>query len=160
MKSGRQQIVYLNRQARALFDRALRECANDSYVFPSAPLPMSKAKCKALFTDRRSVSRAVAKICKLLEIEDLYLHDMRTAMTSWLDDAGVQESIQSAILHHSSKDVTSIHYRRSNREDRLRAAWQLWADHVEAMVSGRPRGTTSSNRPVPTIAAIAVSAES
>jgi hypothetical protein len=81
-------------------------------------------------------------------------------MTSWLDDAGVQESIQSAILHHSPKDVTSIHYRRSNREDRLRAAWQLWAKHVEAMVSGRPRGTTSSNRPVPTIAAIAVSAES
>jgi integrase len=137
MKSGRQQIVFLSRQARALFDRALRECANEEYVFPAAPLPMSKAKCKALHTDRRSVSRAVAKICKLLEIEDLHLHDMRTAMTSWLDDAGVQESIQSAILHHSPKDVTSIHYRRSNREARLRAAWQLWADHIDDVVAGR-----------------------
>lgn len=144
MKSGRQQIVYLSRQARALFDRALKECANEEYVFPSAPLPMSKAKCKALHTDRRSVSRAMARICKLLEIEDLHLHDMRTAMTSWLDDAGVQESIQGAILHHSPKDVTSIHYRRSNREARLRAAWQLWADHVEAVVSREARPIVSN----------------
>jgi integrase len=141
MKSGRQQVVYLSKQARALFDRALRECANEEYVFPSAPLPMSKEKCKAVLTDRRSVSRAMARVCKLLEIEDL--HDMRTAMTSWLDDAGVQESIQGAILHHSPKDVTGIHYRRSNREERLRTAWQLWADHVEAVVSRQVRPIVS-----------------
>jgi hypothetical protein len=33
MKSGRQQIVYLSRQARALFERVLGECANQHYVF-------------------------------------------------------------------------------------------------------------------------------
>jgi integrase len=57
MKSGRQQMVYLSRQARALFDRALRECANEEYVFPAAPLPMSKEKCTSVHIDRRSVSR-------------------------------------------------------------------------------------------------------
>ena len=36
-----------------------------------------------------------------------------------------------------------IHYRRSNREERLRAAWQLWADHVGAMVSGPVRPIVS-----------------
>jgi len=135
MKSGRQQVVYLSRQARALFDHALRECANEEYMFPAAPLPMSKEKCTSVHIDRRSVSRAMARLCASVGIEDLHLHDMRTAMTSWLDDAGVQESIQSAILHHSPKDVTSIHYRRSNREERLRTAWQLWADHVEHIIS-------------------------
>ncbi len=132
MKSGRQQIVYLSRQARALFDRALSHCANQQYVFPSARSP----SCTKPHTDRRSVTRAMARLCKAAKIEDLHLHDMRTAMTSWLDEAGVQESVQSAILHHSPKDVTSIHYRRSNRADRLRSAWQLWADHIEAVVLG------------------------
>ncbi|MDX2202327.1 MAG: site-specific integrase [Hyphomicrobiaceae bacterium] len=139
MKSGRQQVVYLSRQARALFDRALLTCANDEYVFPAAPLPMSKEKCRSAHIDRRSVSRAMSRLCNSLGIVDLCLHDMRTAMTSWLDDAGVQESIQSAMLHHSANDVTSIHYRRSNRGERLRAAWQLWADHVEVTVVGNPR---------------------
>jgi len=85
----------------------------------------------------------MARLCTSVGTEDLHLHDMRTAMTSWLDDAGVQESVQSAILHQSPKDVTSIHYRRFNREERLRAAWQLWADHVEAMVSGQARPIAS-----------------
>lgn len=137
MKSGRQQIVYLSRQARALFERALGECANEHYVFPAAPLPMLQVPCKTPHTDRRSVTRAMARLCKATKIEDLHLHDMRRAMTSWLDEAGVQETVQSAILHHSPKDVTSTHYRRSNRADRLRAAWQLWADHIETVVRGR-----------------------
>jgi hypothetical protein len=50
----------------------------------------------------------------------------------------VQVSVQSAILHHSPKDETSIHHRRSDREDRLRTPWQLWADHIDAIVSGNP----------------------
>jgi integrase len=141
MKSGRQQVVYLSRQARALFDHALRDCADGEYVFPSAPLPMLQAPCTTPHTDRRSVTRAMARLCKAAMIEDLHLHDMRTAMTSWLDDAGVQESIQSAMLHHSPKDVTSIHYRRSNREERLRTAWQLWADHVERIVTASAVGS-------------------
>jgi integrase len=147
MKSGRQQIVYLSRQARALFDRALAECANDTYVFPAAPLPMTAERCTRPFADRHSVSRAMSRLCKALGIEDLHLHDMRTAMTSWLDEAGVQESIQGALLHHSPKDVTSIHYRRSNREERLRAAWQMWADHLEAVVAVAPAEPAGTRLP-------------
>ncbi len=135
MKSGREQIVYLTRQARSLFDQALSSCADDNYVFPADPLDTAKKSTELPYINSDSVSRAMRRICDDAGIEDLHLHDMRSAMVSFLDEAGIQESIQSALLHHTPQDVTSVHYRRSKREDRLRAAWQLWADHVEAIVN-------------------------
>lgn len=135
MKSGTEQIVYLSRQARALFDKAVRTCANDEFVFPADPNDTSKEATELPYLNSNSVTRAMRRLCDDLEIADLHLHDLRTAMVSFLDDAGVQESIQSALLHHTPQDVTSVHYRRSKREDRMRAAWQLWADHVEAITS-------------------------
>ncbi len=135
MKSGREQTVYLSRQARTLFDEALAACANDEFVFPADPLDTAKRSTELPYINSDSVTRAMRRICDDAGIEDLHLHDMRTAMVSFLDEAEVQESIQSAMLHHTPQDVTSVHYRRSKREDRLRAAWQLWADHIEKVVS-------------------------
>jgi integrase len=146
MKSGRGQVVYLSTQAQALFDAALRDCANGEYVFPAAPLHMSKDRCTTPHIDRRSVSRAMKRLCTAAKIDDLHLHDMRTAMTSWLDEAGIQESIQSALLHHTPQDVTSIHYRRSKRDDRLREAWRLWADHIDEIVQGKAEAVGSATR--------------
>ena len=137
MKSGREQIVYLSRQARALFDEALKECANAKYVFAADPLGNAKSQVKSPHINADSVSRAMRRLCDGAEIEDLHLHDMRSAIVSRLDDAEVQESIQSAVLHHTPQDVTSIHYRRSKREQRMRDAWQLWADYVDRIVAGK-----------------------
>ena len=105
-------------------------------MFPPAPLQCRRRSARPCLPDRRSVSRAVAD----LQIVGLRICIFMTcaAMTSGLM-MPVCRKASERILHHSP-DVTSIHYRRSNREDRLRAAWQLWADHVEAMVSGRPAG--------------------
>jgi integrase len=139
MKSGREQIVYLSRQARALLDEALGACADDEYVFPADPLDTAKRSTESPHINGDSVSRAMRRICDDAGIEDLHLHDMRTAMVSFLDEAEVQESIQSTLLHHTPQDVTSVRYRRSKREDRLRYAWQLWADHIDAIVFGNPQ---------------------
>ena len=137
MKSGREQVVYLSRQARTLFDEALAECADHEYIFPADPLDTAKRSTELPYINSDSVTRAMRRICDDAGIEHLHLHDMRTGMVSFLDEAEVQESIQSALLHHTPQDVTSVHYRRSKREDRLRAAWQLWADHVEKVVNGK-----------------------
>ena len=145
MKSGREQVVYLSRQARVLFDESLKDCANAKYVFASDPLGNAKSQVKYPHINADSVSRAMRRLCDDAQIEDLHLHDMRSAIVSRLDDADVQESIQNAILHHTPQDVTSVHYRRSKREVRLRAAWQIWADYVERVVSGQPAVTPVSN---------------
>lgn len=135
MKSGREQVIYLSRQARVLFDPAMANCADDNFIFPSDPLDTAKRSIVLPYVNGDSVTRAMRRLCDAAGIKDLHLHDMRSAMVSFLDEAEVQESIQSALLHHTPQDVTSVHYRRSKREDRLRAAWQLWADHIEAIVS-------------------------
>ena len=143
MKSGREQVVYLSRQARVLFDDALKECSNAEYVFRPDPLGNAKSQVKSPHINADSVSRAMRRLCDAVKIEDLHLHDMRSAIVSRLDDAEVQESIQSAVLHHTPQDVTSIHYRRSKREQRLRDAWQLWADYVDRIVAGMPEPTSA-----------------
>jgi integrase len=153
MKSGREQVVYLSRQARALFDEARATCANDEFVFPADPLDTAKRSTELPYINSDSVTRAMRRICDDAGIEDLHLHDMRTAMVSFLDEAEVQESIQSALLHHTPQDVTSVHYRRSKREDRMRAAWQLWADHVETVVNA-----SANEQPTPGSAAPATEA--
>ena len=136
MKSGREQIVYLSRQARNLFDEAQKECANAVHVFAADPLGNAKSQVKSSHINADSVSRAMRRLCDGAKIVDLHLHDMRSAIVSRLDEAEVQETIQSAVLHHTPQDVTSIHYRRSKREQRLRDAWQFWADYVDRIVEG------------------------
>jgi integrase len=140
MKSGREQIVYLSRQARALFDEALRTCASAEYVFAPDPYGNAASQVKSPHINADSVTRAMRRLCDAAKIEDLHLHDMRSAIVSRLDEEEVQESIQSAVLHHTPQDVTSIHYRRSKREDRLRSAWQLWADYVDRIIADQPDG--------------------
>lgn len=47
------------------------------------------------------------------------------------------------VLHHTAGDVTNRHYNHADRGERLRAAWQLWADYVEVAVT-RTYGATDT----------------
>jgi integrase len=130
-----------------LFDEAIKTCSGGEHVFAADPFGNAKSQSKSPHINADSVSRAMRRLCDAAKIEDLHLHDMRSAIVSRLDDAEVQESIQSAVLHHTPQDVTSIHYRRSNREQRLRYAWQLWADYVDRIVAGQAAGEQSEPEP-------------
>lgn len=55
-------------------------------------------------------------------------------MTTYLGDNGVSKDIRKLLLHHTPIDVIDEHYDFSRYEGEMRAAWQLWADHVEKII--------------------------
>ena len=54
------------------------------------PLDTAKRSTELPYINSDSVTRAMRRICDDAGIEDLHLHDMRTAMVSFLDEAEVQ----------------------------------------------------------------------
>lgn len=73
------------------------------------------------------------RTCEKAGIADFHMHDIRAAMTTFLTEVGVDESVLRHVMHHT--DVTNKHYNRAVGADRLRNAWQLWGDYVESAVS-------------------------
>lgn len=144
-RKDRDQYVFLSQQARALFDEALALAGDNDYVFPATTFGKHIEGEERTHIGQESVSRAMAKACELAGIEDLHLHDMRKAITTWLGDQGERSDVLDRILHHHSghstnqrSSVTETHYNFSVMAGPLRDAWQRWADHVDQVASDKP----------------------
>jgi integrase len=76
------------------------------------------------------------------------LHDIRRSVATRLADLGVQPHVIEAMLNHQSghKGGVAGTYNRSVYATETRAALALWADHVTALTSGRPRKITAMRR--------------
>lgn len=146
MKNGQEQRVYLSAQAAALFDEALRECSDGTYFFPSQGVrgkPDQKTRKPHIHGD--SVTQAVRELCAKAGVEDVRIHDMRRAVTTFLGERDdVSGRTLDMIIHHKRSDdrdedrttaVTGTHYDMSKRAGQLRHAWQAWADHVDTLVT-------------------------
>lgn len=133
MKNGRQQVVYLSRQAKALFDEAMTHCSDGTYLFPADTSRHDVTRVPHI--NGESVSRAIRREREKVGINDLTIHDMRRGITSYLDEQGVDQRLLMDMLHHTPGDVMNKHYNRADRSARLRDAWQLWADYVEDAVA-------------------------
>jgi integrase len=74
-------------------------------------------------------------------VADWVLHDIRRTVATRMADLGVAPHVIEAILNHQSGHKSGIAgtYNRSSYANETRAALALWADHVTALVSGRPR---------------------
>jgi integrase len=74
-------------------------------------------------------------------ISDWVLHDLRRSAATKMADIGVQPHIIEQVLNHQSghkRGVAGI-YNRSSYAREVRAALALWADHVNALVTGGAR---------------------
>lgn len=82
--------------------------------------------------------RAAPAISKALALPVPFTaHDLRRTMSTGLGELGVDESVIALLLNHKREGVTGKHYNLSVREAAKRAAWQQWADHVDAIVTGK-----------------------
>lgn len=127
------QTVYLSTQAANLFRRAVELSDDKTFVFPGATQGRRKGEWRQPHIAQESVSHAMASLCKVAAVDNVHLHDMRKAITSWLGERGERPDILDMILHHGSKKVTATHYNFATMEKWLREAWQAWANHVEAV---------------------------
>ncbi|MGE0056010.1 MAG: tyrosine-type recombinase/integrase [Hyphomicrobium sp.] len=142
-RKDRDQYVFLSTQAAELFREAAASAGDDPYVFPA-----KDDRSEHLAQD--SVSHAFARARELAGIENLTLHDMRKAITTYLGDRGERGDVLDRIQHHHSghatgnrSSVTESHYNFSVMQEPLRQAWQRWGDHVERVVAGTVRAPKS-----------------
>lgn len=138
-RKDRDQHVFLSTQATELFRQAFDLAGDDPYVFPAKD-------DRSLHLAQDSVSHAFGRARDLAGIEDLTLHDMRKAITTWLGDRGERGDVLDRIQHHHSghatgnrSSVTDSHYNFSVMAEPLRNAWQAWADHIEK-ITGQSAG--------------------
>ena len=130
MKSGREQVVPLSKQAAAIFKEAL-ERSDGEWVFPADVSRVKTGrKPKTPHIRGDSVGTAMARLREKIGLEDARVHDLRRTITTWLFDNDVQPHIVDAILHHAPTTVTEKHYQRSTLEKPVRIALQRWANHV------------------------------
>ena len=138
-RKNQEQVVYLSTQAAELFARAVELSGDKTFVFPGSAHGRRKGEWRQPHVAQESVSKAMASLCKVAGVDDVHLHDMRKAITSWLFQRGERPDIVDRILHHGSKNVTETHYNFASMDKWLREAWQAWADHV-VRVAGQGSG--------------------
>ncbi len=135
-KNGREQIVQLSRQAAEIFMKALGECSDDEFVFPSERKRLGegrKARLGHIHGD--SVTQAMERLREDCGVEDVSIHDMRRAISNWLKNEGVSREVRDLILNHKDQSVDGEHYSASARmEVQVRNAMQSWADHLDTVV--------------------------
>lgn len=93
------------------------------YVFPS-PRPY-----RGHITQ---LGKAVQRL-KSLSGVDFHIHDLRRTAATGMARLGVDRTIIAKILNHTDRSVTAI-YERHAYEREMRAALDLWADHVMGLV--------------------------
>jgi integrase len=92
-----------------------------------------------------SVSRAMARLCKKIKLEDVRVHDFRKCITTWLAERGVAKEVRKHILHHCPEDVTDAHYDFATLQGPVRSALQAWADHICALAASRSENAAAAN---------------
>jgi len=96
-----------------------------------------------VFTRRRKPITAFAwlklKLDEASGVSDWTLHDLRRTVASGLQRLGVRLEVTEAVLNHKSGSVSGIVavYQKHDYADEKRDALARWADHVDALVSGK-----------------------
>lgn len=131
-KNRNQHQVPLSPQAVRIIEAALAEAGDGDFLFPgldgNAPiLP-------------RSVSKAMERTRVLLGINEITVHDLRRTVGSMLTRFGVPKDVRERILNHGGKrkgSITESVYSWYDYDAEKRAALELWADALDAIVSGQ-----------------------
>jgi integrase len=96
-----------------------------------------------VFTIRRkpivNFSHMKERLDEASGVADWTLHDLRRTVASGLQRLGVRLEVTEAVLNHRSGSMAGIVgvYQRHDYADEKRDALARWADHVDAVVSGR-----------------------
>jgi integrase len=124
-KNKQTHIVPLSSQAWSIIDAMPRIVGND-FVFAG---------------DRLGYGRIKQRLdARMPDVPPWVFHDCRRTVATGLQRLGVRLEVTEAVLNHTSGSragIVSV-YQRHTWHDEKRDALQRWADHVDALVSGKP----------------------
>jgi len=126
-KTGKPHVVYLSRQARALFADLLELAYGSPYVLPSRSSLQRPISHSTLNVAIRALD---------IEIADFVLHDFRRTASTHLHESGFPADVVEKALAHTIGGVRGV-YNRAEYADKRRAMLQQWADMVEAWLGAK-----------------------
>jgi integrase len=129
MKKDRDHLVFLPKQAIAMFEELRSLSTSDKYVFRSTRGNLDQPIAKS------TLNQAIKAMS--LEIQHFVLHDFRRTASTHLNDMekGRSAAAIEKALAHSIPGVRGIYNRAEHAEERKRLL-QLWADFVDAQITG------------------------
>jgi integrase len=125
--------VPLSPQAAQLFREALGRAGDSPFLFPGA-IPGTHVL-------PRSVSKAMERTRDALAIPEVTIHDLRRTVGTYMSQLGVPRDVRERILNHGGKragNLTDGVYNRYEFDAEKRAALELWADALDAILGRRP----------------------
>ncbi|MGI9351025.1 MAG: site-specific integrase, partial [Rhizobiaceae bacterium] len=133
-KNRQQHRVPLSPQAHTLLCNAVSDSGNSPFVFPS---PYNHNHISP-----RSVTQAMERVRKNLEIRDVTVHDLRRTAGSFMSKFGVPRDVRERVLNHGGLrkgDMTDGTYNQYDYDAEKRAALELWADALDCIVIGQSK---------------------
>jgi len=124
MKKDKPHVVYLSRQALAMFEELKALSSNSPYVLPSRNTlrkPISKTTLNAAI-------RALD-----VDIRDFVIHDFRRTASTHLHEAGFNSDWIEKSLAHEQKGIRGV-YNRAEYADQRKEMLQWWSDFVDAQI--------------------------
>ena len=116
-----------------LFREAVGRAGDSAYVFPG--------EIPGTHILPRSVSKAMERTRAQLGIPDVTIHDLRRTVGTRMSELGVPRDVRERILNHGGKrtgNLTDSVYNRYEYDAEKRAALELWADALDAILGRRP----------------------
>lgn len=130
-KNRNQHWVPLSRQAYEVCCAAQAAAGDSKFLFPGPD---------GTSIHPRSVSKAMERTRLILALGSVNVHDLRRTVGSMMTKFGVPKDVRERVLNHGGKrssSVTESVYNWYDYEAEKRAALDLWADALSAILSGK-----------------------
>jgi integrase len=125
--------VPLSPAAVEVLSAAINASTDSDYVFPTAG--------GGTHVTPRSVSKAIERARQDLGISDVTMHDLRRTVGTAMSRFGVPREVRERVLNHGGKrkgSITDGVYNNYSYDDEKRAALELWADALDAILGKGP----------------------
>jgi integrase len=127
-KNGQAHRVPLSPLALSLIAEAREHAGDSPWLFPS---PRGEGPIAP-----PAVNRAVYKSLPSIDLADLTPHDLRRTAASFMTSLGIFRLVVSKILNHVEQGITAV-YDRYGYDAEKRHALEVWAAHLEEILSGK-----------------------
>jgi integrase len=124
MKKDKPHVVYLSRQAAAMFEELRRLAGGSEYVFPSRNTltrPIS----------HNTLNKAVQSL--EMDVQSFVLHDFRRSASTHLHEVGFNSDWIEKALAHETRGIRGV-YNRAEYVGQRREMLQWWADFVDSQI--------------------------
>lgn len=146
-KNRRDHIVPLTEPAMDVVLRAIALSGDSEFVFPS---PVTDGRVGHI--NGEAVSMAMRRNRETaFGVPDMRTHDLRRTLRTYLGEQGIPDEVADRVLNHARPGVGNQHYNHAKMLPQVRAALELWAEHVATACAEGERRASENTKPPATL---------